>query len=344
MQKASDVERRDVKPNIYNVAELAGVSHQTVSRVLNEHPSVRDSTRRAVLEAMQTLGYVPNQAARALVTSRTKLIGILAADTNLYGPAGGVKAMEVEARRAGYVSLTCTINPDSDEEIRSGIEHLRRLGVEGVIVITTHNRPAIVARELLSHIPVVGIDAEFKPGELSVEVDNVDAALRATQHLIDLGHRGIVHLAGPKASFVARQRVLGYTQAMQAAALQPRVIDGDWSIEAGYRFGTGFDFDAGRVSAVFTANDHLALGLLKACRERGIAVPARLSVVGFDDVPEAPYFDPPLTTLRQEFGSIGRQAMALLLARIAGADDLESVFLPLEFIVRESTGPAPELH
>lgn len=329
------------KPNIYDVASRAGVSHQTVSRVLNNHPSVRANTRQSVLDAMQHLGYVPNQAARALVTARTKLIGILAADTTLYGPAGGVNAMEVEARRAGYVSLTCTINPDSDEEIRAGIEHLRQLGVEGVIVITTHNRPAILARQLLTSIPVVGIDAEFNPGELSVEVDNVDAAARATRHLIDLGHRRILHISGPEPSFVARQRSLGYAQAMQAAGLEPLIVAGDWSSATGYRLGSVVDVGPARVTAVFTANDHLALGLLKACRDRGLSVPAQLSVVGFDDIPEAPYFEPPLTTMRQEFRAIGHQAMELLLARLAGIENLESTFIPLEFVLRQSTAPAP---
>jgi DNA-binding LacI/PurR family transcriptional regulator len=331
---------RTSKPNIYDVAGRAGVSHQTVSRVLNNHRNVRDTTRQTVLAAMHELGFVPNQAARALVTSRTKLIGILAADTTLYGPAGGVNAMEVEARRAGYVSLTCTIDPDSDDEIRAGIEHLRQLGVEGVIVITTHNRPTIIAREMLTLIPVVGIDAEFKPGELSVEVDNVDAAIRATQHLLDLGHTRIIHISGPEASFVARQRIDGYEAAMLRAGLQPQLIHGDWDIETGYRIGLGLD--TATTSAVFTANDHLALGLLKACRERSIEVPTALSVIGFDDIPEAPYFDPPLTTMRQEFRAIGHQAMELLLAKLAGEPNLESAFIPLDLVERASTGPAPK--
>ena len=334
-------ELRHSKPNIYDVARIAGVSHQTVSRVLNEHPNVRPETRTNVMAAMEQLGYVPNQAARALVTSRTKLLGILASDTTLYGPAGGVNAMEIEARRAGYVTLTRSINPNSEEEIRAGVQHLRQLGVEGVIVITTHNRPAVIAREILTDIPVVAIDAEYNAGELSVEVDNEDAAAVATQHLIDLGHQGILHISGPEASFVGSQRVQGYIATMRRAKLRPEVVEGDWTIETGYRIGSAYDFDGHGITAVFTANDSLALGLYRACRERDISIPARLSVIGFDDIPEAAYFDPPLTTLRQEFGQIGHAAMHLLIRKLAGESDLQSEFVKLAFMQRASTAPPP---
>lgn len=328
-------------PNIYDVATRAGVSHQTVSRVINNHASVRPATRERVLEAMAALGYVPNQAARALVTSRTGLIGILASDMALYGPSGGVNAMELAARESGYSTITRTINPESEDEIRAGVQQLRLLGVEGIVVVTTHNRPAAIAREMLPSTPIVGIDADYSRDELAVEVDNVDAASRATQHLIDLGHTVILHISGPDASFVGKQRVAGYTVTMRRAGLNPHVASGDWTIATGYRIGVAFDFAAHGITAVFCANDSLALGLLKACRERGIGVPANLSVVGFDDIPEAEYFDPPLTTMRQEFGEIGRTAMTLLLRRLAGESDLESVFVRLEFMERESTGPVP---
>ncbi len=335
------VEARNSKPNIYDVARRAGVSHQTVSRVMNQHASVRETTRKRVLEAMEQLEFVPSLAARALVTSKSGLIGILAAETTLYGPAGGVNAMEAEARRHGYMTITRSINPDSEEETRDGVQHLRLLGVEGIIVITTHNRPAIVAREMLPGFPVVAIDAEYTNDELSVEVDNLHAAARATQHLIDLGHKGILHIAGPAPSFVSRQRVAGYTDTMLRAGLTPRVESGDWAIATGYRIGLAYDFDGEGVSAVFTANDSLALGLYRACRERGLVIPTRLSVVGFDDIPEAEYFDPPLTTMRQEFAEIGHRAMSLLLRRLAREQGLASEFVMPEFKLRASTAPAP---
>lgn len=330
------------KANIYDVAARAGVSHQTVSRVINNHASVRDATRQRVLEAMQELEYVPNQAARALVTSRSGLIGILASDMALYGPAGGVNAMEVAAREAGYSTITRTVNPEAEEEVRAGVTQLRLLGVEGIVVVTTHNRPALIAREMLPAMPIVGIDADYSSSDLAVEVDNVDAASRATQHLIDLGHTNILHITGPEASFIGKQRIVGYTSTMRRSGLKPRLAKGDWSIAAGYREGSAYDIEGQHITAVFCANDSLALGLLKALRERGFRVPEDVSVVGFDDIPEAAYFDPPLTTMRQEFGEIGRTAMTLLLRQLAGESDLESAFVKLDFLVRESTAPVPQ--
>lgn len=330
-------EPRPSNPNIYDVAKRAGVSHQTVSRVLNSHASVRPATRQRVLDAMEQLGYVPNLAARALVTARTGLIGILASDMGLYGPAGGVNAMELAAREAGYSAITRTINPESEEEIRAGIQQLRLLGVEGIAVVTTHNRPAAVAREMLPSLPIVGIDADYSSEELAVEVDNVEAAQRATRHLIDLGHRGILHISGPAGSFVAGQRVVGYRQAMAAAGLPAHVVEGDWTIPTGHRLAAAYDFAGSGITAIFAANDSLALGIYRACRERRLVIPDDMSVVGFDDVPEAAYYDPPLTTMRQEFAEIGRTAMTLLLRRLAGEQGLHSEFVRLEFMVREST-------
>lgn len=333
------VEAKAGKANIYDVAARAGVSHQTVSRVINHHASVRDATRQRVLDAMVQLKYVPNQAARALVTSRSGLIGILASDMALYGPAGGVNAMEIAAREAGYSTITRTVNAESEDEVRAGVQQLRLLGVEGIVVVTTHNRPAVIAREMLPSLPIVGIDADYSSEELAVEVDNVDAASRATQHLIDLGHENILHITGPEASFIGRQRIVGYTATMRRAGLKPRLAKADWSIAAGYRAAAAYDVAGEGITAVFCANDSLALGLLKAFRERGFLVPADVSVVGFDDIPEAAYFDPPLTTMRQEFGEIGRTAMTLLLRRLAGETDLESAFVKLEFLLRDSTAP-----
>lgn len=333
------VESRAGKANIYDVAARAGVSHQTVSRVINNHPSVREATRQRVLDAMAQLKYVPNQAARALVTARSGLIGILASDMALYGPAGGVNAMEIAAREAGYSTITRTVNPESEDEVRAGVQQLRLLGVEGIVVVTTHNRPAVIAREMLPSMPIVGIDADYSSDELAVEVDNVDAASRATQHLIDLGHTNILHITGPEASFIGKQRVSGYSSTMRRAGLKPRLAKGDWAIATGYRVGCEYDFAAQGITGVFCANDSLALGLLRAFRERGIRVPDDVSIVGFDDIPEAAYFDPPLTTMRQEFGEIGRTAMTLLLRRLAGETDLDSAFVKLEFLIRDSTAP-----
>ncbi len=332
---------KSTKPNIYTVAERAGVSHQTVSRVINDHPSLRPETRARVLAAMEELGYVPNQAARALVTSKSGLIGILATDTVLYGPAGMLHAIEVGARNAGYVAIACSVDGESKQAVRKGLEHLRHLGVEGLIVITPQSHSLDIAHEVMRHLPVVAIDNTYRMGELSASIDSYAGATQATQHLIDLGHRKIVHITGPATYFEAAARSAAYTAAMLAAGLTPRIIDGDWDIETGHRLGHEIDFLGRGITAVFAANDHLALGLLKACRERGISVPRQVSVVGFDDIPEAGYFVPALTTVRQDFTAAGARAVDLLVRALAGEGHLESETVTPVFIERESTGPAP---
>lgn len=331
------------RPNIYDVAKLAGVSHQTVSRVINDQPNIRESTRASVLKAMAELGYVPSHAARSLVTARTHMIGILASDTFLYGPSSALHAIEFEARHAGYVAITTAIDVQSDESIRDGVQHLRRLGIEGLVVITPQIRSAVIEKEIKGTIPIVAIGSMYRPDQLSVSVDGFKGAVKATQHLIDLGHKEILHIIGQRTSFDAQQRLAGYSATMLAAGLQPQTVAGDWEIETGYQLGLTTDFDANGTTAVFAANDQLAIGLLKACRERGIKVPQRLSVVGYDDLPEAAYLDPPLTTLRQDFRSLGEHAVRLLLGLLNGETGLTSQLLDPEFRLRESTAPPPQL-
>ena len=324
------------KPNIYDVAEAAGVSHQTVSRVINNHPSLRPETRRRVERAMEELGYVPNRAARALVTDKSKLIGILASDTTLYGPAGMLHAIEIEARKSGYVTFTCSVDSQSEAEVRDGVTHLRNLSVEGVILITAETMPTDLARDGLPNVPIVAMDSTYRADRLTVRIDNDAAAELATRHLIELGHRNILHITGETDWSVGRERREGFIATMKSAGLEPQVIEGNWQIETGYQLAKGYDFARAGITAVFCANDHLALGLLKACRERGIDVPGDLSVVGFDDIPEAAYFAPPLTTVRQDFAAMGNQAIRVLLAELGQTEPVANKELELELLVRGS--------
>lgn len=324
------------KPTIYDVAKSSGVSHQTVSRVLNHHPSVRPDTRERVERVMRELGYVPSQAARVLVTARTNLIGILASDTLLFGPAGMVHAIEMEARSFGYVTLTCSIPADSEQGVREGIEHLRRLGIEALIVVTSQGLPHRLARELVTDIPVITVGSGSAGQDLVVGIDNIAGGRAATEYLIALGHRRIVHIAGPMSWDVAADRAAGYAAAMRAAGLDPQVIEGDWSLETGHRIGADPALLGDDVTAVFCCNDHVALGLLKACDERGIEVPGRLSVVGFDDIPEAAFFQPPLTTVRQDFHDLGLRALRMVVDHLGG-EGTDVQRLPAPVVVRAST-------
>ncbi len=329
--------------NIYDVARLAKVSHQTVSRVLNNNPSIRPETKTRVLKAMESLGYRPSLAARALASSRSKMLGILSSDTDFTGPAAMVHHMEAAARAQGYFVVTVGIDANDEESVQSGIDHLMKLGIEGLALVTPQLRAVEIVRAAVSGIPVVTLDSMYRMDELAVSVDNFAGGAAATQHLIDLGHRNIVHISGPQGWFESTTRAAGYTATMLNANLTPQVLDGDWQIDTGYRIGKKLDIESKGVTALFVANDRMAFGLLHAMRERGIEVPERLSIVGFDDLEESTYSSPPLTTLRQDFKELGNRAMNLLLSEISGTSTKKLDRLIPELIKRGSTAAVPKL-
>jgi DNA-binding LacI/PurR family transcriptional regulator len=331
------------QPNIYDVARLAKVSHQTVSRVLNNNPSIRPETKTRVLKAMESLGYRPSLAARALASSRSKMLGILSSDTDFTGPAAMVHHMEAAARAQGYFVVTVGIDANDEDSVQSGIDHLMKLGIEGLALVTPQLRAVEIARAAVSGIPVVTLDSMYRMDELAVSVDNFAGGAAATQHLIDLGHRNIVHISGPQGWFESTTRAAGYTATMLNANLTPQVIDGDWLIDTGYRIGKKLDIDSKGVTALFIANDRMSFGFMHAMRERGIEVPKRLSIVGFDDLEEATYSSPPLTTLRQDFKALGNRAMNLLLSEISGTSTKKLDRLIPELIKRGSTAAPPKL-
>lgn len=331
------------QPNIYDVARLANVSHQTVSRVLNNNSSIRPETKTRVLKAMETLGYRPNQAARALASAKTKMLGILSSDTDFTGPASMVHEMEVAARARGYFAVSCGVDPTNLASVQGGIEHLMNLGVEGLAIVTPHAEAVEYVRQQVMAIPVVSLDSMYRMDELAVSVDNFAGAVAATEYLIELGHRNIVHISGPKNWFESSTRTAGYTSTMLNARLEPRVIEGDWEIQTGHRIAMDMSIDSLAITAIFVANDRMALGVLSAMRKRGISVPDRLSVVGFDDLPETAYYWPPLTTVKQDFRQLGERAMLLLVQELEGRAVKKVDRLIPELVVRDSTTVVPKL-
>jgi DNA-binding LacI/PurR family transcriptional regulator len=325
------------KPNIYDVAKLAGVSHQTVSRVINDGPHTRPSTRAKVELAMTELGYVPNAAARALVTSQSKMIGMVVADEIFFGPAGMIHALKNETRMADYFAVSCSVDGTSSESMVDGLKHLRRLGLDAIIVITPQFDNSETVREILPNIPALFIDSKSGKGQLSISLDNFAGSRSATEHMIGLGHKNIVHISGPTTWQDAEPRVRGYESAMISAGLTPNVIAADWLIETGYQIGLELDLDTTQITAIVAANDHLALGLMKAFHERQIAVPERVSIVGFDDIPEARFLDPALTTLRADFDQLGKLAVGLLLGSVSQSETVDNKTLYPELIIRNST-------
>jgi DNA-binding LacI/PurR family transcriptional regulator len=317
-----------------DVARLAGVSQQTVSRVLNDSPHVRPATRERVLDAIGKLGYRPNRLARALVTGRSRTLGVLSFDTTLYGPASTLFAIERAAHEAGYfVSIASLRAPDAGS-LRGGVERLLESGVEGVMVIAPQESAARGLLELPADVPVVATEAAPAGDVPLVAVDQRGGARLATEHLLALGHETVWHVAGPDGWLEAADRVRGWRAALQAAgAPVPPPLTGDWSARSGYAAGRGL----ANATAVFAANDQMALGVLRALYELGRRVPDDISVVGFDDIPEAAYFSPPLTTVRQRFDEIGARALRLLLARIENGAGRTGEAVRPELIIRAST-------
>lgn len=323
-------------PNIRDVARLAGVSYQTVSRVLNEHPSIRPATRDRVLEAIARIGYRPNQAARALVTARSRTIGVLTGQTANYGPTTSVTAIEQAAREAGYRLSITSIASNEVTSIKAALDHLLTQSVEAIVVIAPQVRVLEAIREMAIDVPYVTLQNADLDGAHSMSVDQVAGARMAMRHLIELGHTEIMHISGPRDWIEADARMQGYLDAMDAADLRTRApILGDWTASFGYYAGLELlrfrDF-----TAVFASNDQMALGFMHACREVGLEIPRDISVVGFDDIPEAAHFAPPLTTIRQNFGEIGRRAVSQLLGALQGKS-LEHEQIRPELMLRQST-------
>jgi DNA-binding LacI/PurR family transcriptional regulator len=321
-----------------DVAKLAGVSHQTVSRVINDSAQVRPETRRRVLAAMRQLDYRPNPAARALVTGRSRTVGVVSFDTTLYGPASTMFAIEQAAHAAGYFITIVSLHALDRVSVLNAVERLRVQGVDGILVISPQEGAAEALVNLPADVPLVAVEAG-PAGSVPVQFGG---AASATRLLLDLGHRAVHHVAGPRDWLEAQQRVEGWRSALAAAGAEaPPVLTGDWSPRSGYQLGQRLADDP-TVTAVFVANDQMALGLLRAVHESGRRIPESVSVVGFDDIPEAQYFMPPLTTVRQDFGEMGRSALRMLLDVMQGAGQPAArLTVAPELVVRRSTGPPP---
>ncbi|NUW43110.1 LacI family DNA-binding transcriptional regulator [Nonomuraea rhodomycinica] len=325
-----------------DVAREAGVSHQTVSRVLNEHPNVRSETRTRVLEAIDKLGYRRNLVARALVTKHSRTLGVVSFDTTLYGPASTVYGIEQAARAAGYFVSIVSLKSIDRSGVRDALDYLADQGVDGIVVVAPQRSAAQTLADLAPGVPIVAVEGG-EAGDVSVVcVDQVEGGRLATEHLLALGHETVWHVRGPSDWLEAEGRVAGWRAALaQAGRAAPEPLAGDWSPRSGYEAGRSLASMAG-VSAVFVANDQMALGVLRAFSEQGVKVPDQVSVVGFDDIPESEFFSPPLTTIRQDFDAVGRNSIEVLLRQIEGEGPraCERLVVPPSFVVRASTARA----
>jgi DNA-binding LacI/PurR family transcriptional regulator len=320
------VHSADRPPVMADVARLAGVSHQTVSRVLNDHPNVRPHTRERVLAAIRELAYRPNAAARTLVTRRTHTLGVISFDTTLYGPASMLYGIERAAHHDYYVSVTSLPALDRGSVLDAADRFLSQ-GVEGIIVIAPQTAAVAALGHVPPNVPLVAVGCGTRTALASVAVDNMAGAATATKYLLGLGHQTVYHVAGPGTWLDAQERVDGWRSALHdAGAPEPVVLTGDWSANSGYELGQRLAAmkgvgEAGGATAVFCGNDTMALGVIRALSEAGLSVPADVSVVGFDDVPESGFYLPPLTTVRQDFGEVGKQALGALIDRMTNPSE-----------------------
>lgn len=324
-----------------DVAHLAGVSHQTVSRVLHDSPHVRGDTRERVLAAIRRLDYRPNSMAQALVTGRSKTLGVVSFDTTLYGPASTLLGIELAAHDAGYAVSVSSLRSLNRAAVSAAIQQLRDQGVDGVAVIAPHQAVIDALRYVKSDFAVVAVEAGPDASIPVATVDHMAGAAAATRHLMNLGHATVWHLAGPVDWMESDERINGWKSVLESAgAPVPALFRGDWTPRSGYELGEEM-LKIPEMTAVFVANDQMALGLLRKLHEVGREVPRDLSIVGFDDIPEAAYFTPPLTTVRQDFAELGRRCLHTLLCRIEGKDGPTRVVVAPELVVRDSTGPVP---
>jgi len=324
-------------PSIRDVARLAGVSHQTVSRVLNQHPSIRPETKARVLDAIGVLDYRPNLAARALVTSRSHTLGVLSATVGEFGPTSAIVAIEEAARAEGYSVTTLNLTDTTAEAIGAAVRQLDREHVDGIVVLAPQVRVFNVLRGMAASLPFVSLQTASGSDGVTLAADQVQGARMITEHLMALGHTEILHLAGPQDWIEAESRMRGYLDALRDADLPTFApIRGDWTADFGYFAGQEL---ARRVdfSAVFAANDLMAIGLMHGFRDAGVRVPDDVSVVGFDDIPVAAHVAPTLTTVHQDFHEVGRRAVCLLLAAIRGERAPVFGALQPELRVRESS-------
>jgi DNA-binding LacI/PurR family transcriptional regulator len=326
-----------------DVARRAGVSHQTVSRVLNGHPNVSPETKAQVLAAIRALGYRPNVAARTLVTGRTNFLGVVSVDTTLYGPASMLYGIE-RALHPEYFVAVASLPAFDRSSLTEAVERFVGQAVAGIIVIAPDVNAAVALRSLAASVPLVVVGSGDYASLPSVAIDNRAGAARATRHLLDLGHRTVYHICGPDNWLDARERVEGWRDALRAAgAPEPELARGDWSARSGYEIGHALAARS-EVTAVLCGNDAMALGFLRAAAERGRLVPGDISVAGFDDVPEAAYYHPPLTTVRQDFAALGVRALDSLMDLVTrGGLARPSLPIAPDLIVRSSSGPAPRV-
>jgi DNA-binding LacI/PurR family transcriptional regulator len=335
-----DTTGRARTPSMADVAAHAGVSAQTVSRVLSGHPNVQPITRARVMASVDDLGYRMNSAARALSSGRTRTIGVVVLPTVDYSSSAVTHGVESAARRAGYAVNISTASSIDPAAIAAAMTRLDRQSVEGIVLVVPVPTGTDAVEAIAARIPTVTIDGSRTASSEVVAIDQFEVGRLATEHLLQLGHPTVWHLAGPDHWLDSTGRAAGWRAALDAAGREaPPLLHGDWSPESGYQAGLVLA-RIPEASAVFVASDEMAFGAIRALHELGRRVPEDLSVVGVDDIALAAYCSPALTTVAQPFGDIAALAVEHLLRRIDDPTAAPtSTEVTAELVVRASTAP-----
>ncbi len=323
-----------------DVAASCGVSYQTVSRVANGSPLVADETRARVLEAIAELNYRPNLAARRLATRRSNVFGMVGTKVTYYGPAQVMISVEESAKRLGYNLMFAALERSSDSELNAAIDTFCEHQVDGLVIAVRTKGGIDLVRKLCREVPFVTLGAGLPPDVPAVVVDGKHGVRLATRHLIDLGHKQIACIAGPSGWPASKERRQAWAQTIKSAGLKPGPCEeGDWSAQSGYEAAFRLlESASGQFTAIMAANDQMALGALRALHANGLHAPGQISVVGYDDLPESRFFEPPLTTVHHDFAWEGERCVEMLFRMING----ESVVPPFqvqrpELVIRESS-------
>lgn len=323
----------DRRVSMADVAAAAGVSGQTVSRVVNGSPRVDPETRQRVERAMAALHYRPHRAARALRTGRTGTVGLVVSTLATVGNSRMLQAITAAAADRGFALTVVTAS--GRDAVAQGFARLHEQGVDGAIVL---NEATALARgvDVPPSLALVVVDSPPDDRYVVVQTDHAAGARAATEHLLALGHERVYHLAGPAGSFAATERERGWRAALAVAGVDaPEPLRGDWSSASGHAAVSSLPAEA---TALFAGNDQMALGALRGLADAGREVPRDISVVGFDDVADAAQYRPPLTTVRQDFDALGGAAVDALVQAIGGGRPDAVVLAPI-LIERASTAP-----
>lgn len=328
---------------IYDVAKRAGVSSTTVSKALNNYPDVSEKTRKAILDAAEEMGYMPNSHAQSLSTKKTWSIGVMFTEDNEVGMMhpffnAVIESFRKHAEQEGYDLIFASRNLRNRDI--SYLEHFLYRGVDGIIIICSDQNDPQVVEIINSKIPIVVIDMHGINSSV-VYSDNKTGGELAVDHLYSLGHRKIAHIAGYSDSFVGNARVTGFKEGLEKYGLplhEGYLVDGGmFSIHEGKQAMEKLLGLKDRPTAVFIAGDHMAIGAMEAIKDKGLSVPDDISIIGFDDIEMAKYVTPKLTTIKQDTEAIGERAGQLLVSQmVQKKKEVKTEMIPVALVERES--------